>query len=254
MKKICDPNRRTVLKGLSWTMGITGLGLTPLLSSCLTREAIPDQGIRTLKGTAWLDGIPLQPGMQPKPGSTITTDVGASVTMVMGSDAFLIHEYSEVFLLPRPLAMSQVGEARVADVQPEQSATVTAVGTVLGYSLKRGRILSVFSPGLRTLQTPNATIGIRGTGTYLEYQPGRTYLCTCYGTTTIQSLQDPTARETITAQHHDAPRFIHDVGSGKEFLEKAPMLNHTDDELVMLEGLVGRRPPFDDRSGNHHSY
>jgi len=24
----------------------------------------------------------------------------------------------------------------------------------------------------------------------------------------------------------------------------APVINHTDDELIMLEGLVGRRPPF----------
>ncbi|GEM_PF-5081706 len=31
---------------------------------------------------------------------------------------------------------------------------------------------------------------------------------------------------------------------------KAPMLNHTDAELIMLESLVGRRPPFVTKAGS----
>jgi len=32
------------------------------------------------------------------------------------------------------------------------------------------------------LKTPTATVGIRGTGLYVESQPDLTYVCTCYGT------------------------------------------------------------------------
>ena len=32
-----------------------------------------------------------------------------------------------------------------------------------------------------------------------------------------------------------------------QMLMGAPVINHTDSELMLLEGLTGRRPPFMDR-------
>jgi len=43
-------------------------------------------------------------------------------------------------------------------------------------------------------------------------------------------------------ERHDAPRYIY--ASGEQLIVKAPMINHTDDELFMLEALVGRMPGF----------
>ena len=49
---------------------------------------------------------------------------------------------------------------------------------------------------------------------------------------------------------HSRRRWIAGVSAGAiaagapQMLMGAPVINHTDDELIMLEGLVGRRPPF----------
>ena len=43
--------------------------------------------------------------------------------------------------------------------------------------------------------------------------------------------------------HHEAPRYIMASGS-PQMVMPAPVINHTDAELILLEGLVGRQPPF----------
>ena len=43
--------------------------------------------------------------------------------------------------------------------------------------------------------------------------------------------------------HHDAPRFIYPAGRPR-IIERAPVINHKDEELILLESLVGRVPPF----------
>ncbi len=61
-------------------------------------------------------------------------------------------------------------------------------------------------------------------------------------------------RETVKAKHHDQPRFIHAPGPGK-IIVKAPVLNHTDKDLIFIESLVGRKPPFwDDFDYNSGGY
>ena len=107
-----------------------------------------------------------------------------------------------------------------------------------------GAALSVFSPGEpRTLTTITATIGIRGTAVYLEAEEARTYACVCYGEAELVATADPSARETVRTRHHEQPRYI--MGSGApQMLMGAPVINHTDAELIMLESLTGRRPPF----------
>ncbi len=123
-----------------------------------------------------------------------------------------------------------------------------AASIVGSLRLLTGRILSVF--GGRTpqqslyLHTATAIIGIRGTGVYLESAPDRSYVCTCYGSTLLTAAGDPASREAIEASHHDAPRYIlADAPAGRR-IEPAPVFHHTDSELVLLETLVGRKPPF----------
>ena len=139
---------------------------------------------------------------------------------VIGRDAFLIRERSEL---------------------------LTAGRSVLTGSLRlvTGKLLSVFGRGSRSITTPTATIGIRGTGIYIEAEAERTYVCTCYGLVDLQASNMPEARETVMTTHHDAPRYIYAHGEMPiKMIEPAPVINHTDAELIMLEALVGRKPPF----------
>jgi len=159
-----------------------------------------------------------------KAGDVITTGANSEVVFVTGKDAVLIRANSRV----------------------EAQGTAGAL-LLTGLRVVTGAVLSVFSPGQpKMLRTATATIGIRGTGVYLEAEEARTYVCVCYGEAELVSLMDPAARESVRTTHHEQPRYI--MGSGApQMLMGAPVINHADAELVMLESLVGRRPPF-------HSY
>ena len=52
------------------------------------------------------------------------------------------------------------------------------------------------------------------------------------------------ARETVRTTHHEQPRYIMPKGA-PQMLMTAPVINHTDAELSMLESLVGRSVPFE---------
>ena len=113
-----------------------------------------------------------------------------------------------------------------------------------GFRVVTGAVLAVFSPGQpKELRTSTATIGIRGTAVYLEVEPGRTYVCTCYGEAILASVDDPASRETVRTRAHEQPRYIMASGA-PQMITSAPVINHTDAELQLLEGLAGRPPPF----------
>jgi hypothetical protein len=105
-------------------------------------------------------------------------------------------------------------------------------------------MLSVFGKTDTVLQTPLATIGIRGTACYISAKPDKTYACVCYGQADLGGTEDGLALETVTTMHHDSPRYIYPKGSVVR-IEKAPVVDHTDAQLRMLEALVNRRPSFD---------
>ena len=117
---------------------------------------------------------------------------------------------------------------------------------IVGFEIYNGGILSVFSNKERRLRTPSALIGIKGTAVYLEVDIEKSYICTCYGTSLIQLKKDLNIKEIVKTNHHDEPRYIY---SDKNIIEQAPIINHTDLELIMLEELVLRVPPFLDSKG-----
>jgi hypothetical protein len=47
--------------------------------------------------------------------------------------------------------------------------------------------------------------------------------------------------ETVTTSHHDQPRFIYSL---EKRIEQATGINHSDQELILLEKLVSRIHPF----------
>ena len=116
---------------------------------------------------------------------------------------------------------------------------------VSGLRVLTGKILSVFPSGRPVrMTTRNASIGIRGTGVYMESDPEQTYFCTCYGTADIAAVSDPTSRETVVSSHHDRPLYILAGEQPGRNIRLAPFIDHTDQELMLIEALVGRTPPF----------
>ena len=88
-----------------------------------------------------------------------------------------------------------------------------------------------------------SVLSCKHTGVYVEAEPGESYVCVCYGTSDLVAADDPGVNETITAQHHDDPRYILTEGSSSR-IEPAPFKNHDDQELLLIETLVGRTPPY----------
>jgi hypothetical protein len=150
----------------------------------------------------------------------IRTGPGGRVVLTMGKDAFLIRAGSEVEILGKPKAI-----------------------LLTGLRMLTGALLGVFGKGgPRQLLTATATAGIRGTGIYIEASPARTYFCTCYGTVEIED-QHRTEKRLVVSGYH-SPNIIYAEMTDGRMMQKAEFINHTDDELVMLEKLVGRKPPF----------
>ena len=179
-----------------------------------------EKGVHRLRGDVRINGEPAKEGMDVKAGDLITTGADSSVVFVTGKDAFLVRANAPV------------------EVEGAAGALL-----LTGLRIVTGAVLSVFSPGeAKNLRTPTAAIGIRGTAVYLEVTETRTYACVCYGEADIVSSADPSARETVSTTYHEQPRYVMGAGA-PQMLVSAPVINHTDSELIMLEGLTGRRPP-----------
>jgi hypothetical protein len=179
------------------------------------------------RGAVLINGRPARAGAVVVPGDRVATERGGSAVFVLGRDAFLIREGSDLR---------------------------TAGSSVLAGALRlaTGKLLSVFGRGAHNIVTPTATIGIRGTGIYIEAETERTYVCTCYGRVDLQARNLPAARETVQTTHHDAPRYVYAHGAMPiRMIAPAPVINHTDAELVMLEALLGRKPPFAGSGGEY---
>lgn len=185
-----------------------------------------EKGVYRVKGVARINEVQAKPGMEVKAGDVVETGAESQIIFVVNRDAFLL----------RANARLEVGGA-AADV----------------FRVVTGALLSVFQPRVpKTLRVHNATIGIRGTGIYVESAAARTYVCTCYGEAQIVPTGDPRAAETVRTQHHEQPRYVLPKGA-PQMMMKAPVVNHSDAELELLESLVGRRPPFDPTAlGSHY--
>jgi hypothetical protein len=188
-----------------------------------------------LKGEVRVNGQPATEQTVIKPSDRIETGRNSYVIAAVGANAFILRDRSTL----------ELGGAN-----PLKAALRLVTGKFLGVFGKLGDREQL------TLHTTAATIGIRGTGVYAESDPDKTYLCTCYGTTQLIAAPDyvpgdkkggkaaqPEMAE-ITAQHHDAPKYILARSENGRKITPAPFINHTDLELMTLEALVGREVPF----------
>ena len=210
-------HRRQLLGRLAATGLLGSAGLSGLIREALANGSHPiSPGVHKVSGSVSINGKAAYTGMPVGTGDTLVTGADGELIYVIGQDAYL------------------------------QRANSTVSFSGVSASLMRvlsGKILSVFGKGRKTLQTTTATIGIRGTGCYIESEKKRVYFCLCYGTAELTPLADPGRRELIETRHHDHPLYIHH-DSSLPMMVDASVINHTDAELELLESLVGRFPPF----------
>ena len=215
-------SRRTWLLRAAGVLG--GTAIQAAIGRALAMgDRPPAAGIRSMQGEVRVNGRAAAPGQLIRPGDVIETSAAGQAVFVVGRDAFLLRAAGRI----------------------ETGGREAFIGTL---RIVTGKLLSVLGPGERRIETPTATIGIRGTGIYIEAEPERTYVCTCYGVADLQARGRPEVRETVSTQHHEQPRYIYggDLKPASGMMGKAPVINHTDAELIVLESLVGRKPPFVD--------
>lgn len=182
-----------------------------------------DKSIFSLEGEVRVNGERADLGTRIQGGDRVSTQDKSEVVFAVGGDSFILRSNSE---------MEIEGGGFFVDTM----------------RMLTGSVLSVF--GKRTgqqqltMNSSTATIGIRGTGVYMESEPGLTYLCTCYGQVGLYNKDDLDDSELITATHHDAPKYISDKKIRGTTIRPAPFKNHTDAELKLLEAIVGREVPF----------
>lgn len=241
-----DPRREFLVRAL--TAGVFALGGTLLphaTTFALAKRAPllpPDRSIYRLHGSAAVNGIPASEETLIHPGDRIETAPSSELVFVVGKDAFILRERGIIELIAAMPDTASAATGSTAGGNRGNGAVISALRVLTG------QIVSVF--GQRqpdedlSLRTPIATVGVRGTGIYLESHDDHSYVCTCYGMTRLSAVDDPASAEDITSDYHDAPRFILPEGPTGQRIEPAPVINHTDMELILIEELVGRIPPF----------
>lgn len=197
---------------------------TTALGAGLMLPAMAQAGrLHQITGNVSVNGVPATGATDVRALDIVSTGAGASVILVMGKDAMLIRADSEVEILGRPKA-----------------------AVLTGLRMLTGALLGVFGKGGgRQLLTSTATIGIRGTGIYMEASAEQTYFCTCYGEVSIEDQHRGEKRLVLSGYH--SPNIIYAEKKDGAMMQKAQFINHTDRELIMLEKLVGRKPAFGGR-------
>lgn len=188
-----------------------------LLLASLPALSAPRQ-IALLRGQAWINDQPATLDSPIRPGDTLRTGPAAELRFVLGQDAYLMRERTTLTL--------------------EGNDTGWIAGTL---RVVTGGLLAAFGRGDKRIVTPTVTAGIRGTGTYVQVDPQQSYFCTCYGSVELSGAND--SRQWVSAGHHSA-RI-----SGAAGIADDRMRWHTDEEVIALDQLVGRTPPFVKNAG-----
>jgi hypothetical protein len=199
---------------LQW-IAASAVGASGIASRVLAKGDVPP-GVNKLDGTMQVNGVPAKAGTPVVVGDKVSTGPSSQAVIVLGKDAFLMRSQTTI--------------------------EFKGSGGVLHDMLvATGSVLSVFSKKPVAIQASNASIGIRGTGAYLEVLPDEVYFCLCYGDASIEG--PGMGAKLVHTTHHEEPLVMRMDGSILRAAD-GPFRNHTDAELVMLEALCGREPPF----------
>jgi hypothetical protein len=220
-----DEKRREYLVKLLTMSALTATPLSTVQAfwGSKPEKLAEDKSIFSLEGDVRVNGKQADLATRIGGGDVVSTRENSEVVFAVGGDSFILRSDSE---------MEIEGGGFFVD------ALRMLTGSMLSVFGKRSGQQQL------TMNSTTATIGIRGTGVYMESEPGLTYLCTCYGQVGLYSNQDLEDSELITATHHDAPKYITDKKARGTHIRPAPFKNHTDAELKLLEAIVGREVPF----------
>ncbi|MEO8858748.1 MAG: FecR domain-containing protein [Burkholderiaceae bacterium] len=228
MDVVDDPRRLLLIRALA--AGAFGSGLSA--ADAITfgifgsrPHKLPDnQSIYGLSGRVTVNDQPATLATRIKSGDTIQTAQNSEIVFVVNTHSMILRSESKL-IIQKP------------DNEPESAI-------ISGLRMLTGKLLSVSRNSPMKVTSSTATIGIRGTGFYIEADPEQTYFCTCYGATEVEANNDPQSRESIATTHHDRPVYIVTDGGSGGNIRSAPFINHTDQELALIETLVGRKTPF----------
>jgi len=170
-----------------------------------------------LRGDVLRNGEALRPGASIAPGDSVQTGPGSTVVFVVGDSAYLVRQNTRMAL------------------DGDTPAAVKAL------RLLSGAVASVWGRGReRQVIMPTATAGIRGTGVYAEVfaeQAYRGYFCNCYGTVDLAAGTESVVSQ---ASYHQS-FWAEPAPRDGRLLTPARAINHTDEELEFLAGLVHQR-------------
>ena len=223
LRELEDPRRRILVQALSlgW-LALPGGSARAQTYGGAPAKLPPGQAIYRVGGDVTVNGKPCDLKTVINPGDTVKTAKGGEIIFVVGAQAMILRGASEL-VIERP---------------PDPTLLDRAL------RLLSGALLSVSRNARMQVKTTTGTVGIRGTGFYVEARPDETYFCTCYGVSDVASVKAPDKGETIAAQRHDRPVYILAGDTAGPLIRNAPFINHTDQELALIETLVGREPPF----------
>ena len=207
-----DTRRRELLMrfGAAGAAGVSGW-----IQQVLAAGDLPP-GLHRLDGTATVNGRPATAGSKVVLGDRVATGRASSAVVVLKGDAFLMRADTVIEIKGRD-------------------------GLLTDMLISTGKVLSVFAKKPVGIKAATASIGIRGTGAYIEVEPASVYFCLCYGEAVIDGPRMES--KLVKTTHHEQPLLLRDDG-GIMRVEPGPFQNHSDAELVLLESLCGREPPF----------
>jgi len=207
---------RNARRDLLRAFGVLGAaGVSGLIREVLAAGDLPP-GLHRLDGRATINGAAAKAGAKVSMGDRIATGPASTAVVVLKGDAFLLRADTVIEIKGRE-------------------------GVLTDLLVSTGKVLSVFAKKPVAIKAATASIGIRGTGAYLEVEPESVYFCLCYGEALIEG--PAMAPKSVVTTHHEQPLILTTTTPAMA-AQPGPFRNHADDELVMLEALVGREPPF----------
>lgn len=233
-----DPRRRLLIQALAAGLFSAGLpGINALAAGIFgsrPSRLTAGQSIYRISGQATVNGREATLETRIIPGDTVQTAKDSEMIFVVDSHAMILRGDSHLVI--------ETERNKTAQKKTEEKSPASLL--ITGLRILTGKLLSVSRNTPMRVTTVTATLGIRGTGFYVESDPALTYFCTCYGTTDVAANADPESKTTVESKHHDRPLYIvNDAEQGKS-IRNAPFINHTDQELALIEALVGRTTPF----------
>ena len=187
-----DPRRRWLIQALGAGAFTTAMGEATAQGVSIfgSRPAKlpPTQSIYGLSGQVTVNDAQATLATRIKPGDTVETGKNSEIIFVVNTNSMILRGDSKLLIEPPPDAGASAGGAIIA-----------------GLRMLTGKLLSVSRNSPMKVSTSTSTIGIRGTGFYVESDPELTYFCTCYGATDVASNTDPQSRETPSRQSRAMP-------------------------------------------------